>query len=56
MTQPIRRELLPYATKLHNMQFVGEKPRRDEEGVWHLYGIHYIDDLRGQFDREQEDE
>jgi hypothetical protein len=56
MPQPIREELLPYATKLHEMQFVGEKPKRDEEGVWHLYGIRYIDDLRSQFDREQEDE
>lgn len=55
MQQPIRRELLPYATKLHDMQFIGEKPRQGEPGVWHLYGIRYIDDLRGQFDREQEE-
>jgi hypothetical protein len=56
MPQPIRKELLPYATKLHDMQFVGEKPRQAEDGVWHLYGIRYIDDLRGHFDREQEEE
>ena len=56
MRQPIRRELLPYATKLHDMQFVGEKPKQGGDGVWHLFGIRYLDDLRGQFDREQEEE
>ncbi|MCC6126790.1 MAG: DUF3800 domain-containing protein [Pirellulales bacterium] len=56
MRQPIRPELSPYADKLHGMQFVGEKPRRNEEGVWRLFGIRYIDDLRGQFDREEEEE
>jgi hypothetical protein len=56
MTQPIRQELRPYAAKLHDMQFVGEKPKQNEDGVWHLYGIRYIDDLRGQFDREHEEE
>jgi hypothetical protein len=55
MTQPIRKELLPYATKLHDMQFVGQKPRKEQDGVWHLFGIRYIEDLRGQFDREQEE-
>jgi hypothetical protein len=55
MRQPVRRELLPYATKLHDMQFVGEKPKPDEHDVWPLFGIRYIDDLRGQFDREQEE-
>jgi len=56
MPQVIREELLPYATKLHEMQFVGEKPKQNEEGVWHLFGIRYIDDLRSQFDREQDEE
>jgi len=56
MPQPIRQELRPYATKLHDMQFIGEKPRQNENGIWHLYGIRYINDLRGQFDREQEEE
>ena len=56
MRQPVRRELLPYANKLHDLQFVGEKPKHGEEGVWHLYGIRYIDDLRGQFDRDQRDQ
>ena len=56
MPQPIRKELLPYATKLQEMQFVGEKPKQTGEGVWHLFGIRYIDDLRGQFEREHEDE
>ncbi len=56
MTQPIRKELQPYVTKLHDMQFIGEKPRQDKDGVWHLFGIKYIEDLRGQFDQEQEEE
>jgi hypothetical protein len=56
MRQPIRRELLPYAVKLHEMQFLGVKPKQNEEGIWHLYGIRYIDDLRGQFDRGQEED
>ena len=51
MPQPIRKELSPYAAELHDMQFVGEKPTQDGGGVWHLFGIKYIDDLRGQFDR-----
>jgi hypothetical protein len=56
MGQPIRNELLPYVAKLQGMQFVGEKPKRDGAGVWHLFGIRHIDDLRGQFDREHDDE
>jgi hypothetical protein len=53
MTQPSRAELKPYAGKLHDMQFKGQKPKESGEGTWQLYGITYIDDLRGQFDREQ---
>lgn len=56
MDQPCRDELRPYAMKLHDMQFMGEKPKAGGEGTWQLYGITYLDDLRGQFDREQEDE
>jgi len=56
MRQPTRKELLPYATKLQDMQFIGEKPKQDGDGVWHLFGIRHIDDLRGQFDREQDEE
>jgi len=55
MTQPRRNELQPFADKLHEMQFQGEKPRRDGEGVRGLYGIRYIEDLRGRFDREDQD-
>jgi hypothetical protein len=33
------------------MRLVDEKPRKDEDGVWHLFGIRHIEDLRGQFDR-----
>ena len=52
MPQRARSELKPYAQKLHAMQFKGEKP--DEEGgePRQLWGINYIDDLRGQTDRE----
>ncbi len=56
MGQPIRNELLPYVAKLQGMQFVGEKPKRDGAGVWRLFGIRHIDDLRGQFDREHDEE
>jgi hypothetical protein len=51
MTQPVREELRPYAQKLHDMQFQGEKPKGGGQGIWELHGIVYIDDLRGQFDR-----
>jgi len=56
MEQPVREELRPYARKLHDMQFHGEKPKAKGAGVWHLHGITYIDDLRGQADREEEEE
>jgi len=56
MTQPSRKELRPYAQKLHDMQFHGDKPKASGEGVWQLHGIVFIDDLRGQFDRTDEDE
>jgi len=52
MTQPTREELLPYAKKLHDMQFHGEKPKQQGTGVWPLHSINYIDDLRSQADRE----
>ena len=51
MAQPCREELKPYADKLHDMQFHGEKPRAGQDGVWPLHGIVYLDDLRGSFDR-----
>lgn len=54
MPQRCREELRPYAQKLHDMQFVGEKPKRDGDGVWQLYGIRYLDDLRGEFDRDED--
>jgi hypothetical protein len=37
------------------MQFHGEKPKPDGSGVWHLHGITFIDDLRGQADRDVEE-
>ena len=46
MPQPRRAELAPYAAKLHDMQFVGEKPKQGTDGVWHLFGVRYLDDLR----------
>ncbi len=45
MPQPSRSELKPYADKLHEMQFVGQKPKASGEGAWQLYGITYLDDL-----------
>jgi Protein of unknown function (DUF3800) len=55
MPQPARPELRPYALKLSEMQFQGQKPKSDGTGVWQLHGITYLDDLRGQSDREIED-
>ncbi len=52
MSQPVRTELQPFAAKLHDMQFHGEKPKPDGSGIWQLHGITYIDDLRGQADRD----
>jgi hypothetical protein len=46
MPQPVRPELQPYASKLHDMQFQGQKPKPGGSGVWQLYGITYIEDLR----------
>jgi hypothetical protein len=55
MPQRERAELKPYAGKLHDMQFEGEKPGRDEDAdLIPLYGICYLDDLRGQRDRDIE--
>lgn len=51
MKQPSRAELRPYANKLHEMQFHGEKPKLGESGVWQLHGITYLDDLRSLADR-----
>jgi hypothetical protein len=44
MTQETREELKPFAQKLHEMQFIGEKPKDDDSGKWNLYGIKYIED------------
>ncbi len=51
MPQPSRDELKPYAQKLHEMQFHGQKPKRDGAGHWSLHSIVYLDDLRGRLDR-----
>jgi hypothetical protein len=45
MRQKCREELRPYAAKLHDMQFHGERPKPGGDGVWQLHGIVYIDDL-----------
>ena len=52
MAQPARAELKPYADKLHDMQFQGERPARTGTGTIPLHGICYLDDLRGKQDRE----
>jgi len=54
MPQPARTELKPYADRLHDMQFQGERPAVDESGMIKLHGICYLDDLRGRHDREGE--
>ncbi len=51
MPQPSREELRPFAKKLHEMQFHGQKPKRDGTGCWPLHGIVYLADLRGRMDR-----
>ncbi len=56
MPQPARAELAPYATKLQDMQFVGEKPKIDGSGNWDLYGSTYLDDLRSQSDRANQED
>lgn len=45
MAQPVRRELHPYAQKLHDMQVQGQKPKSDGSGFWPLYGIKYIEEF-----------
>jgi len=54
MPQLARQELRPYADKLHDMQYQGERPGRDGEGVIRLHGICYLDDLRGKRERDDE--
>jgi hypothetical protein len=53
--QPCRTDLQPYVRKILNMQFQGEKPRTDGDGVWRLHGIVSLDDLRGRADREEDE-
>jgi hypothetical protein len=54
MPQPKRDELAGYAQKLHDMQFHGEKMLPDGSGAMPLHGIIYLEDLRGQLDRDTE--
>ena len=56
MPQLCREELRPYANKLHGMQFHGQRPTVDGSDVRDIFGIVYIDDLRGRFDKSQADE
>jgi hypothetical protein len=53
---PCRKELQPYVQKLRDMEFHGEKPHEDGVGVRRLHGIAAIYDLRGKFDRQDEEE
>jgi len=53
--EPCRKDLQPYVRKIRDMEFHGEKPRQDGQGVWNLRGIVSIDDLRGRFDREEDE-
>ncbi len=56
MNQPCRDELRPYAAKLHDMQFHGQRPKATGDGVWELHGIAYISELRGRFDKALQEE
>ncbi len=51
MPEPVRAELEPYASKLHDMQFHGQKPKPDGNGFWQLHGITYLDDLRSHSEK-----
>ncbi|MBU4272776.1 MAG: DUF3800 domain-containing protein [Planctomycetes bacterium] len=52
MPERSRAELEPLARKLHAMQFKGEKPDEYCDQPRQLYGINYIDDLRGSSDKQ----
>ncbi len=52
MSQPTRPELESFARKLHDMQFIGEKPKDDGNGTWTLYGVKYIEDKKQAEDNE----
>jgi hypothetical protein len=52
MPQRRREELAPLARKLHEMQFQGEKPDDSSAQPRRLFGINYIDDLRGASEKE----
>ncbi len=51
MPQASRNELKRFADKLHELQYRGQKRRRDGSGHWPLHGIAYLDDLRGRLDK-----
>jgi hypothetical protein len=54
MSKPARTELIPYANKLHDMQFRGEKMSPGGTGTIEIYGLVHLEDLRGQTDRAEE--
>ncbi|MBN1513070.1 MAG: DUF3800 domain-containing protein [Phycisphaerae bacterium] len=56
MPQDSRQELKPFAKKLHEMRFQGQKPKSDGTGHWPLHGIVYLDDLRGRLDKMADEE
>jgi hypothetical protein len=47
-----RDELKPFSRKLHAMQFQGQAPDPTGTRSWPIYGIKWIDDLRGSQDRD----
>ena len=50
MAEPARVELRGYADKLHDMQFQGQKAGPGEKAI-DLYGLVYLTDLRGKWER-----
>lgn len=48
----MRPELESFAKKLHDMQFVGVKPKSKGDGTWTLYDKKYIEDKESADDSE----
>ena len=55
MTSPGRPELKVLCSKLHDMQFRGEKPDPTGQGTHPLYGIQFLDDLRSKKNKPQKE-
>ena len=52
VNHPAREELIPYADKLHDLQFRGQRPNPAGEGVLDIWGLKYLNDLRSERDKD----